>query len=87
MAKIKSTLKDTWLPITPRDEGYWIGQWLLSSMVMEAWAKGGSIPTRIGKIGDMKTLKDGSGKIPFEAEWEEVAGAATTTKLRRKRGE
>lgn len=69
-SKMKSKLKSIWIDVPKKDLNYWLGQYLVSSMVLHAYTAKDGCPNRIGKIGDMKTQKDGTGLIPYQAQWD-----------------
>jgi hypothetical protein len=49
----------------------WFGQWLVASMVMEAWKSTGKIPKKFLVPSDaIKDQTDGSGLMTFEAVYE-----------------
>jgi hypothetical protein len=50
----------------------WFGQWLVASMVMEAWKSTGKIPKKFLVPSDaIKDQADGSGLMNFEAVYDE----------------
>lgn len=67
--KVKSKLKKQWIEVYSKDMNYWLGQYLMASMVVHAWDKKLGCPDYVGKIGDMKEEKDRSGTIPYQAKW------------------
>lgn len=67
---LTSKLKNEWIEIGNKDVNYWLGQYLVAAMVVTAYKSKLGIPDRIGKIGDMKDQKDGSGLIPYQAAWD-----------------
>lgn len=67
---INSSLKNEWISITNKDIGYWLGQYLMAALVIHAYKKKLGCPDRVGKIEDMVENKDGSGTIPYQAQWD-----------------
>lgn len=68
--RLTSGMKNKWIRITEKDVLYWFGQYLLALMVLNSWNEKSGCPDRVGKMGDMKSNKDGSGTIPYEAKWD-----------------
>lgn len=67
---IKSKIKNKWISVHTKDVNYWLGQYLMAAMVIHAYKKEWGVPDRVGKIEDMKEQKDGSGLIPYQAQWD-----------------
>lgn len=69
---IKSKIKNKWINVYPKDVEYWLGEYLLASMVIQAYTKKRGVPDRVGKIQNMKEEADGTGIIPYQAEWDGI---------------
>lgn len=49
---------------------FWVGQYIVASMMVKAYEKHGKVPTAIGVAEDcLKEQPDGSGKLEFYAEF------------------
>lgn len=68
--KVKSKLKNKWVDVPHKDMHRWFGEYLLSSMVIHAWSKKYGVPDRVGKIEDMIEEADGTGTLPYQAQWD-----------------
>ena len=68
-SEITSSMKRKWIELPNRDMSYWLGQYIVASMALNAYDEKKGFPTHVGKIKDMKPQKDGSGLIEFEARY------------------
>ena len=65
-----SSLKNSWVEVQKKDMCAWLGEYIVSKMMLQAYSKKRGFPTSIGNIQDMVKQKDGSGLIKFEARWD-----------------
>ena len=50
--------KAKWMPVPDKDFGHWVGQWMISNVMMDSFAKHGKFPKRI-KFVEVKELASG----------------------------
>lgn len=60
--------KNPWIKIPEKSEFEWLGEWLVSAMVVTSLAKNGKLPKylRLLKGGKLEELKNGDAKLHYE---------------------
>lgn len=63
--------KGDWINVPKEDIIHWLGQYMMASMVLSAWDEQLGRPDRVGRVGKLKSLKNGDATMTFEAQWDD----------------